>query len=185
MMFLFCALKKNKGQALVEAAITAPLIVFFLLTVIWFCGVMLTWQQITGAARYGTDMIAYTPYTKQEIEKGIKDYLCHGNEIGRVLDRDKLEVKIEIYDAAEIDFTLSFENIIDKNPLNIIKTLESFWNDFIAPKKSYVEITYNYKVPRILQFYQEEIKIKARSEVLAGSGSPGSPLTESIRDRRK
>ncbi|MDR0819943.1 MAG: pilus assembly protein [Endomicrobium sp.] len=54
-MFYFKCFKQSRGQALVEAALIVPPIILFLFTVIWFACVMLTWQQISTAARYGTD----------------------------------------------------------------------------------------------------------------------------------
>lgn len=202
-------LKNKNGQALVEAALTAPLIVFFLFTIIWFGGIMLTWQQITGAARYGTDMIAYTPYDKRYIENEIKNYLCSNLTIGRVLDRNQLEIEISIKDLKEpIDFTLDNvinESLLDINPIKIIENLigvfdklknqiENTW-DVVNPKnlinpdanKSFVEIRYNYKAPRVMSIFMQDdhIQIKARSTVLVDSGSSGSRLTERDREARK
>ncbi|MDR2426258.1 MAG: pilus assembly protein [Endomicrobium sp.] len=167
--------KKNKGQALVEAALTAPLIVFFLFTIVWFGQIMLTWQQLVSAARYGTDLIAYTPYSKEEIKKDIVNYLCHGNNIGRILSRDPddLDVKVEINDLERpIDFTLSIDNIGAFNPINILEMVMD--SNPIVPAMSYVEIKYRHKIPFILRFYREEIYIKTRLEVLADSGAPKS-----------
>ncbi|MDR1196268.1 MAG: pilus assembly protein [Endomicrobium sp.] len=171
-MFDFDFCKRNRGQALVEAALTAPLIIFFLFTIIWFGRIMLTWQQIVSAARYGTDLIAYTPYSKEEIKRDIVNYLCHGNNIGRILSRDHLDVKVEINDLNRpIDFSLSLDNIGAFNPANIYDMIKN--SNPIEPTMSYVEIKYKYKVPPILKFYREEIYIKTRLEVLSDSGSVG------------
>ena len=96
-MFARKMINGKKGQALIEAALTAPLIIFFLFTIIWFGRVVLTWQQLVGAARYGTDLIAYTPYSEEEISRDIRNYLCHGNNIGRTLDRSTDTLKIEVF----------------------------------------------------------------------------------------
>ncbi|MCL1972610.1 MAG: pilus assembly protein [Endomicrobia bacterium] len=199
-MFDKIFLKNKNGQALVEAALIAPLMVFFLFTVIWFGRMMLTWQQISGAARYGTDMIAYTDFSKQYIETEIKNYLCNNFTIGRTLDREKLTVTVSIKDLKEpIDFTL--DNFITmeiiKNPFKLIGELtskvENVW-EVLNPKKlitiednkSSVKITYEYKAPPIMRLLrQENIKLKAYSSVLADTGSPGSRLTENSRNARK
>lgn len=174
-MFIFKCFGKSKGQSLVEAALTAPLIVFFLFTIIWFAGVMLTWQQITGAARYGTDMIAYTDFSKNSIENNIRNYLCHRNTIGRTLnpDRNILDINVNINDQKPMDYTLSIKNIQSFNPLNFLEQIQGIAPGFIAEKSSVI-ITYKYKLPRILRTTGREfLEIKARSEVLSGFGGAG------------
>lgn len=159
---------------MVEAALIAPLIIFFLFTVVWFARVMLTWQQITGAARYGTDLIAYTSYSKKFIEKDIRHYLCHGNNIGRTLDSDPkiLRIKVEARDAKKSDFSLGIKNIADFNPLNIVQNIKNL--SPIGPDKSYVEIEYDYKIPKIMRITGNEyLTIRAKSEVLSGDASAG------------
>jgi hypothetical protein len=43
-------------------------------------------------------------------------------------------------------------------------------------KKSVVEIKYSHKIPKILKITgREDIEIKARSEVLSGTGSQSAP----------
>jgi hypothetical protein len=169
--------KNTNGQALAEAALTAPLIVLFLFSVIWFGRIVLTWQQISGAARHGTDMIAYTDFSKNEIKADIVNYLCHGRNLGRILEKspDALKIDIEINDLpSRIDYTLGIEKVEDIerfNPVSIIETLAA--SNPLAPRMSYVEITYSYKVPPVLRFYKETLDIKVRSEVLSDTGSPG------------
>lgn len=164
--------KQPRGQALVEAALIAPLIIFFLFTIIWFVRIMLTWQQISTAARYGTDLIAYTPFSKKYIEDDIKNYLCNTNIIGRTLDPEKLDIKIEINDYEPFDVEHVF-NIANFNPKNFFNTLKGLT---VFGEKSVVEITYSYKIPEVLKITdRESIKIKARSEVLSGTGSKGAP----------
>jgi hypothetical protein len=172
--------KHSKGQALVEAALIAPLIVFFLFTVIWFAGVMLTWQQISTAARYGTDLIAYTPFSENYIKSDIKNYLCSTDTIGRILDPDRLEITIEIndYEAVKYDFDIT-SDFLNFNPVNILKSAVGLNPIFV--KKSFVEIKYRYKIPKILKVIgKENIEIKAYSELLTGTGSQGAPKRSKI-----
>ncbi|MDR2860778.1 MAG: pilus assembly protein, partial [Elusimicrobiota bacterium] len=105
-------INNSRGQSLVEAALICPIIVFFLFALVWFARVSLTWQQLIGGARYGTDMIAYTDMNKTDIENAIVDYLCN-NKTGRILDSSKLNVNINIADANKIDYELTLENVID------------------------------------------------------------------------
>ncbi|MDR3243340.1 MAG: pilus assembly protein [Elusimicrobiota bacterium] len=168
-------LKYSKGQALVEAALTMPIIVFFLLTIIWFGRVMLTWQQLVSASRYGTDLIANTPFSKKYIENDIKDYLCNQNTIGRILDPDKLKITIEIKDFPTIDFKMSIDNIDQffSSFASSFEIINSLFNK--EESLSYVEISYTYKYPAILNIVgKESFELKARSQILSGSGSPNS-----------
>jgi len=163
--------KNIKGQALVEAALITPLIVFFLFTLVWFARIMLTWQQIIGAARYGTDLIAYTNFSKSSIENYVISYLCDKNNIGRTLDPDKLTVEAKIQNQPKIDFSISFSSLLNFNPQNIIDTLIAV--SPAAPMSS-VTVTYKYRTPLVLRAAgREYIEIKAVSEVLNGSGSAG------------
>jgi Flp pilus assembly protein TadG len=162
----------SKGQALVEAALIAPLIVFFLFTIIWFGSVMLTWQQLVGAARYGTDLIAYTPLSKNAIKQDIINYLCHERTVGRILDKNKLDIDVETKDAVPINFTLSIENIFSSNFVSMVKTVKDI---SMFPDKSYVEVRYKYRFPRVISAIsgREEFWLKARSELLSGDASAG------------
>lgn len=163
----------DKGQSIVEAALIMPLIVFFLFTIIWFAQIMLTWQQIIGAARYGTDLIAYTPFSQAYIKRDIADYLCNENNIGRVLNRDRLEINVEIKDIKKIDYSLKFDDISHFNPFEILENIQAL--NPISEDKSYVEIIYRFELPFVLKAVgKDEIKIRAYSEVLSGAASAGT-----------
>ena len=185
-------LKNKKGQALVEAALIAPLIVFFLFTVIWFGRVMLTWQQLAGAARYGTDLIAYTPYTEKNIEDDIRNYLCHHSNIGRTLS--STTVHVEVHFATPRFPSMNYTSVSNKEYNNenindfkadsifggltdIIGGVSQMFAGPINMKKSmsYVEVSYKYKMPLILSALKDDIEIKVRSEVLAGTGNAKDP----------
>ncbi|MDR2818369.1 MAG: pilus assembly protein [Endomicrobium sp.] len=168
--------KQSSGQALVEAALIVPLIILFLLAILWFARIMLTWQQISTAARYGADLLSYTPFSVKYIESDIKDYLCSANTIGRTIDPRKLNIKIEENDYKPIkyDFDITnFSNFAVLNPytfLNILKDFISHLN-----KKSFVEITYTHDIPKIFRIIgNDSIKITARASVLSGTGSTGA-----------
>ncbi|AKL97811.1 TadE family protein [Endomicrobium proavitum] len=161
---------RSKGQSLVEAALFMPLIVFFLFAVVWFARVALTWQQLTGAARYGTDLLVYTRYSEDTIKGFIINYLCHSSNIGRTLDREKLNVVVKANDSQKLDYSLSLDNIANFSPTELVKLKDSLLA--VNLKKSYVELVYTYKIPPILKFTgRENIEIKARSEILSGTGS--------------
>lgn len=178
-MLYFKKFKNSKGQALIEAALIAPLIVFFLFTIIWFGQIMLTWQQLVTAARYGTDLLAYTPFSKEYIEQDIKNYLCHRDTIGRILDENKLTVKVKPKDYYIP--SISFGSL---NVFNIAETLKNFSFDTDSIKallnaESEVEIEYYYKLPKVMNIIgRDHIKIKAKSSVLTGMGSAGSQKRE-------
>jgi hypothetical protein len=171
-MFLSKKGGKLKGQSLTEAALIMPLIVFFLFTIIWFAKVMLTWQQIVGASRYGTDLIVYTPFSEKYIRQDIIDYLSNPSNVGRILDKDKLEVNIKIHDIKKIDYSLSVDNLEMFNPVNILNDIKEL--SPIKPEMSSVEIVYWYEAPFVFKaFGKDKIYIRAYSEVLNGSASAG------------
>ncbi|MDR0723942.1 MAG: pilus assembly protein [Endomicrobium sp.] len=157
--------KQLRGQALVEAALIVPLIVVFLFTIVWFASLVLTWQQIVTATKYGIDLIAYTDFDKKYIENDIKDYLCNAKTLGRVLDSNRLTIEIQINDYKSVDVDL--QDITNLNSLNVFSSIKG-----LIPKKSFVELTYSYKMPRILKVIgKDNIKISSRLEVLSGTGS--------------
>ncbi|MCL2334642.1 MAG: pilus assembly protein [Endomicrobia bacterium] len=182
-MFVVKKINNKKGQALVEAALTAPLIVFFLFTIIWFGRIMLTWQQLVSAARYGTDLIAYTPYNEEEIRADVMNYLCSDKTIGRTLSSSTVSIdELHISRFDTIDFTLfDFGDMNSFNPMEILKKAEvtaKFFKDSVVPDKSFIKISYKYRVPPILRSVSgntlgEYFEIRVKSEILAGTGSPG------------
>ncbi|MDR1418633.1 MAG: pilus assembly protein [Endomicrobium sp.] len=158
--------KQLRGQALVEAALIVPLIIVFLFTIVYFASLVLTWQQIVTATKYGIDLIAYTDFDKKYIENDIKDYLCNAKTLGRTLDSKKLSIAIQINDYMPLDVDLL--DITDLHSLDVFSSIKQ-----LVPKKSFVEITYSYKMPRILKIIgKDNIKISSKLEVLSGTGNP-------------
>jgi hypothetical protein len=162
--------KFSKGQALIEAALITPLLAIFLIVIIWFAKVALTYQQLIGAARYGTDLIANTPFSKEYIERDIKDYLCNKNTIGRILNPDKLNIEVVINDFPSINAEMSIDSIAK------IPDLITIVSQFSPIKQmSYVELTYSYQYPAILRrLGADTVDLKIRNEVLSGNGSAKS-----------
>jgi hypothetical protein len=164
---------RSRGQALVEVALVTPLLVVFLFGVLWFASIVLTWQQLVSAARYGADILAYTPFSVKCIEDDIRDYLCARNTIGRTIDPKRLSIRIEANDYIPIKFDFDITNIssfVTLNSLNVFKSLKFFAP--LATKKSFVEIKYFHKIPKILKIIgNDNVKITARASVLSGTGS--------------
>ena len=157
--------KQLRWQTLVEAALIAPLIVVFLFAVVWFASLMLTWQQILTATKYGIDLITYTNFDRKYIENDIKNYLCDAKTLGRILDLNRLIVTVEINDYKPVDIDFIKPDITSFSSLDIVKGL--------IPKNSFVEIIYSYKIPKILKVIgRGNIKIKSKLEVLSGTGNP-------------
>jgi len=156
--------KNNKGQAFVEAAFLFPIVIVLIFSVIWFAKVLLTWQQLVSATRYGTDMIVNTNLSEDDIKKDITNYLTNKMIEGRRLDIDKIkEINVDIKDYQ----SLSFNNITD------LSSVSNFIKGVVAPSHelSTVSIVYSYDVPRILNFVgMNEFEIKTKLSVLAGSG---------------
>ena len=153
----------KKGQAFTEAIFVFPVIIVLIFSVVWFARVLLTWQQLVSATRYGTDMIANTTLSGEDIKKDIKNYLTNKMIEGRRLDTDKIkDITVDIKDYNGIDY-----NITDlSNISNLVQGL------FIPSNElSTVSISYSYDLPKIMNIIgMEEFIIKTKLSVLAGSG---------------
>ena len=153
----------KKGQAFTEGIFIFPVIIVLVFSVVWFAHLLLTWQQLISATRYGTDMIANTSLKKEDIKKDIENYLTHRMIVGRRLDISKIkEINVNIVNYAVTDI-----NCLDVNFLfNVSKNLF-----FPSTELSSVSIIYSYDLPQIMHLVgMKEIDIKTKLFVLAGSG---------------
>ncbi len=155
--------RNKKGQAFTEAVFIFPVIIVLIFSVVWFARVLLTWQQLVSATRYGTDMIANTNLSREDIEKDIKNYLTNKMIEGRRLDVDKIkEIKIDIKNYEPISY--SFTDLA---------SISNFVQGLFIPTNelSTVSISYSYDLPKIMNVVgMEEFVIKTKLSVLAGSG---------------
>ncbi len=156
-------LKNNKGQAFAEAIFIFPIIIVLIFSVIWFARVLLTWQQLISATRYGTDMITNTNLSSADIKKDIENYLTNKMIEGRRLDIDKIkEINVDIK-----DYELPNYNLTD------LSKISNFVQGLFIPSAelSTVSIVYSYELPKIMNFVgMDEFIIKTKLSVLAGSG---------------
>ena len=155
--------KNNKGQAFTEAIFLFPIIIVLIFSVVWFARVLLTWQQLVSATRYGTDMIANTTLSSDDIKKDIENYLTNKMIEGRRLDIEKIkEINIDIKKYEPISY-----NFTD------LSAISSFVQGLFIPSTelSTVSISYSYDLPKIMNVVgMEEFVIKTKLSVLAGSG---------------
>ena len=153
----------KKGQAFTEAVFIFPIIVVLIFSVVWFARVLLTWQQLISATRYGTDMIVNTSLSSDDIKKDIKNYLTNKMIEGRRLDTDKIkDITVDIKGYNGIDY-----NITD------LSNISNFVQGLFIPSNelSTVSISYSYDLPKIMNIVgMEEFIIKTKLSVLAGSG---------------
>ncbi|MDD2523766.1 MAG: TadE family protein [Endomicrobiia bacterium] len=160
-------LKNRKGNAFVEALFILPMMVLMFVSVIWFARVLLTWQQLISATRYGTDMIATTTLNAYDIKKDIENYLTHRMIDGRRLDAEKIkEINVDINDYPKIDINV-------RDLTKIFNDINGLIKGLLIPNAdvSSVKITYCYDLPNIMHFVGlKEINITAKSSVLSGSG---------------
>ena len=155
----------NHGQALVENILIVPLIVVIIVMIFWFARLLLTKQQLIMAARYGTDLIAYSTMDEDGVRREVKDYLCGEDAEGRRLDPSKLSdknIKVNIERCEKVTVT------------NVFKPMS------FTP--STVEIYYDFETPKLFSAWSgyiggdglaAKLRISARSEVLAGTGCEG------------
>lgn len=153
----------KKGQAFTEGIFIFPVIIVLVFSVVWFAHLLLTWQQLISATRYGTDMIANTSLKKEDIKKDIENYLTHRMIVGRKLDISKIkEINVNI-----VDYVVTDIDFLDVNFLfNVAKNLF-----FPSTELSSVSIVYSYDLPQIMHLVgMKEIDIKTKLFVFAGSG---------------
>ena len=157
-------LTNKKGQAFTEAVFIFPVIIVLIFSVVWFARVLLTWQQLVSATRYGTDMITNTTLSGEDIKKDIENYLTNKMIEGRRLDADKIkDITVDIKDYSGIDYN----NITD------LSNISNFVQGLFIPSNelSTVSISYSYDFPKIMNIVgMEEFVIKTKLSVLAGSG---------------
>lgn len=160
-------MKNNKGQALTELALIAPVLILFVIAVIWFARVVITRQQLVSASRYGTDMIANTALSPKEIKEDIQNYLTHHWIQGRKLDKNKIkEINIDIKDYPKISL-----NIADLP--NSLANIGQIVKGFVLPSKdlSSVTIKYEYDVPALLALTGcKKLDLIVKSDILSGTG---------------
>lgn len=160
-------MKNNKGQALTELALIAPVLILFVIAVIWFARVVITWQQMVSASRYGTDMIANTSLSPKEIKEDIQNYLTHRWIQGRKLDKNKIkEINIDIKDYPKISL-----NIADLP--NSLANIGQIVKGFVLPSKdlSSVTIKYEYDVPTLMALTGcKKLDLIIESKILSGTG---------------
>jgi hypothetical protein len=168
--------RTRRGQALIESVLVIPLLLIIFTAIFWFSRVVLTRQQLLTAARYGTDMIAYTDMNEDQIRREIRTYLCDPGTEGRTLDSSQLPDKnirivIDRYMLPEMGFY----------NLSGYAKLARMLDEIAVPLKhtSSVEIYYSIPLPRMFSLWGEylpgaeaprSITLSARSEVLAGTG---------------
>ena len=161
----------NKAQAFTEALFVFPLMIVIIFFIVWTARVLLTWQQLITATRYGTDMIVNTNLSSADIKKDIENYLTHKNIEGRRLDINKIkEINVDIKDYPKIDVDVTNLTVFLGNINTLIKGIV-----LPATELSSVSITYEYDLPLFLHFTGlKEFNIKTKLSVLAGSGCKSS-----------
>ena len=168
-------MKNARGQALIESILILPVLVVVISAVFWFARVVIARQQLLMAARYGTDMIAYTRLDEEQIKEEITNYLCDRDIEGRKLDPVKLNINIVKKEFPEID--LDIKEVLYR-PDKLGRMLYGILNPL--EDTSYVEVGYEFDIPGIFSAWSPYIggegfagnmQISARSEVLAGTGS--------------
>ena len=156
-------LRNKKGQAFTEAVFIFPIIIVLIFSVVWFARVLLTWQQLISATRYGTDMVANTNLSSEDIKKDIENYLTNKMIEGRRLDIKRIkEINVDIKDYQPVSYNFTDLSKI----LNFVQCLFVPSNEI-----SSVSIVYSYDLPKIINFVGiQELEIKTKLSVLVGSG---------------
>ena len=83
-------IQSEKGAALIEAAITVPIILLISVGIFEFGRAYQTWQVLTNASREGARLAVIEGSTDAEVRKRVTDYLTAGGL--KTLSDDKIEV---------------------------------------------------------------------------------------------
>src|SRR3989339_2037958 len=93
---------KSRAQTILETIMAVPILLIIIAMIFWFSRILLTRQQLQMAARYGTDLMVYTDMNEAQISKELQDYLCTSESGGRVLEKDKIMIRLHIDRFPEI-----------------------------------------------------------------------------------
>ena len=155
-----------RGQALVETLFLLPVFAVLISMISWFTHIMLTKQQLITAARYGTDLIAYSSLNENQIRDEIRIYLCDTKLPGRQLEPEKFT------DNTVVIVMNRFPKVTTANVITLVP-------EFFNPKTSYVALSYTCELPALFRILSSAsgdaipstITIGAHAEVLAGTGA--------------
>jgi Flp pilus assembly protein TadG len=87
-------IQSEKGAALIEAAITVPIILLISVGIFEFGRAYQTWQVLTNASREGARLAVIEGSTDAEVRKRVTDFLTAGGL--KTLTDDKIAVKRDV-----------------------------------------------------------------------------------------
>jgi Flp pilus assembly protein TadG len=75
---MFKRLRNQRGAALIETAITIPLVLLVSVSIFEFGRAYQTWQVLTNAAREGARIAVLPDYTDAQVNTTVRNYLTDG-----------------------------------------------------------------------------------------------------------
>jgi Flp pilus assembly protein TadG len=72
-------IRNQRGNALIETAITIPIVLFVCVAIFEFGRAYQTWQVLTNAAREGARIAVIVGNTDQQVKDAVSNYLTNGN----------------------------------------------------------------------------------------------------------
>ncbi len=160
MKIMFRKKPKSKGQAIVEMVLLLLVVALISVLIIWFGFAYSIKHMLLTAARYGTDMIAYTDQSAtpaSRVKEMVTHYLTHQWIVGLRLNPDRLTINVE------------------DNRYPRITHFCAAWRP-INFQRSSVEVSFRFDTPRMFTVFganvPPHITITERSEVIAGTGAP-------------
>ena len=75
---MFKRLRNQRGAALIETAITIPLVLLVSVSIFEFGRAYQTWQVLTNAAREGARIAVLPDYTDAQVSTTVRNYLSSG-----------------------------------------------------------------------------------------------------------
>lgn len=124
--------KKERGAALIESAITIPIILLISVGIFEFGRAFQTWQVLTNAAREGARVSIIAGRTNADVENAVRKYLEVGgldlhNSATVVIKREN--VTVGTTDASRIEVNYPFQFIVLSGVMKLVNSTSTQGND--------------------------------------------------------
>lgn len=118
--------RSERGAALIEAAITIPMLLLISVGIFEFGRAYQTWQVLTNAAREGARIAVITGITDEQVQERVRDYMISGGLPDATVDDVVVErsVPLGTDSASRITINYPFEFMV-LNPVVRLVTPDS------------------------------------------------------------
>jgi Flp pilus assembly protein TadG len=117
--------RKERGAALIESAITIPIILLISVAIFEFGRAFQTWQVLTNAAREGARVSIIAGKNDADVEGAVRKYLEVGGLPKYASDTVQIKrqnVTIGVNEASRIEVTYPFEFIVLSGVMKLVSS---------------------------------------------------------------